>query len=176
MKGKLFAVLFSCCIATLVMYDSCIKDKCRQLVCDNGGVCVNGTCACPAGYEGATCSKMWNEKFSGKWMAADSVAKDNIVRYKYEISVAGINTKDSFYITGFANTVSKAILCKRLSYRMFSFEEQKIDTFLSIKSGTGTLDSVTGIMKGNYAFTRKIPLTDTTTKDTTVTVYFSWKR
>jgi len=163
-------------IAWLVLHDACVKDKCRVVVCDNGGVCVGGVCACPGGYEGTTCSKTWNEKFAGRWQVADSVARDNIVRYKYEITNNIGNSRDSFYITGFADTASIQIMCTRQAYRIFKIPEQKIDTFLILKSGTGTLDSVTGQIKGSYAYLRKTPISNTATKDTTVTVFFSWRR
>eukprot|EP01012_Entosiphon_sulcatum_P062211 TRINITY_DN88408_c0_g1_i1.p1 TRINITY_DN88408_c0_g1~~TRINITY_DN88408_c0_g1_i1.p1 ORF type:complete len:175 (+),score=9.51 TRINITY_DN88408_c0_g1_i1:49-525(+) len=158
------------------MYASCIKDKCGIVVCNNGGVCVDGTCTCPTGYEGTSCSKMWNEKFSGRWNVSDSMAKTSVAGYKYEISVDGLSAKDSFYINGFADTMSVQVLCRKTAYRIFAFTEQKIDSFLTIKGGTGTLDSTTGIVYGNYSFLRKIPQAGGSTKDTTVTVYFSWKR
>ncbi|OSZ81972.1 hypothetical protein CAP35_01505 [Chitinophagaceae bacterium IBVUCB1] len=176
MKKRLFAVLMSCIVAILVAHDACVKDKCRQVVCNNGGVCVAGVCACPAGYEGVSCSQMWNEKFAGRWQAADSVAKDNITRYKYEITNNIGNNRDSFYMAGFADTVSMQIMCTRQAYRSFKIPEQKIDSFLILKSGIGTLDSVTGQIKGSYAYLRKIPISNTETKDTNVTVYFLWRR
>lgn len=176
MKKWSITILLVFAAIVAVIYSGCIKDKCGTIICDNGGVCVDGRCSCPTGYEGASCSKMWNEKFSGRWAVADSIAKDNIARYKYEITSDGLSARDSFYISGFADTFSVKVLCKKTAYRVFAFADQKIDTFLYIKGGTGTLDSVSGIIKGSYSFLRKIPLTDTTTKDTTVTVYFSWKR
>jgi hypothetical protein len=41
---------------TAVAYTSCRKtDECAGMVCKNGGICNNGICKCPAGYEGNTC-------------------------------------------------------------------------------------------------------------------------
>lgn len=37
--------------------DSVVTDPCADIVCQNGGYCVNGECVCPEGYEGADCSK-----------------------------------------------------------------------------------------------------------------------
>ncbi len=36
---------------------SCKKDLCAGVSCLNGGVCVNGSCSCPTGFEGAACEK-----------------------------------------------------------------------------------------------------------------------
>lgn len=176
MNRRLFTVLFSCFIATLVMYNACIKDKCGIVVCNNGGVCVDGTCTCPTGYEGVSCSKLWYEKFAGRWSVRDSFNKTTKPAFTYDINVQGSVLRDSFYIVGFSDTLSLFVLCKKSAYRMFSFAEQKIDSFITIKGGTGTLDSVSGVITGNYSYLRKIMLQDSTTKDTTVTVYFSWKR
>lgn len=176
MNRRLFTVLFSCLIASLVMYNACIKDKCGIVVCNNGGVCVDGTCTCPTGFEGASCSKIWYEKFAGRWNVRDSFNKTTKPAFTYDISVNGDGLRDSFYISGFSDTVRALVLCKKSAYRVFSFAEQKLDSFTSIKSGTGTLDSVSGIITGNYSYLRKIKQPDATTKDTTVTVYFSWKR
>lgn len=176
MNRRLVTVLFSCFIASLVIYESCIKDKCGIVVCNNGGVCVDGTCTCPTGYEGVSCSKMWNEKFSGRWNVRDSFFKTRKPALVYDISVAGNGLRDSFYITGFSDPLSVLVLCKKAAYRTFAFAEQKLDSFITIKSGTGMLDSASGTITGNYSYLRKIMQPDATTKDTTVTVYFSWKR
>ena len=31
------------------------KDPCKDIVCNNGGDCLNGTCYCPTGYSGTHC-------------------------------------------------------------------------------------------------------------------------
>lgn len=176
MKRSLLTVLFSCFIVTLVVFDSCVKDKCGTILCDNGGVCVDGKCTCPTGFEGASCSKMWYEKFAGRWNVRDSFYKTTKPAFAYDISVSGDGLRDSFYVTGFSDTTRVLVLCRKSAYRIFSFTEQKLDSFITIKSGTGTLDSVSGIITGSYSYLRKIKQPDATTKDTTVTVYFSWKR
>ncbi len=48
---KCLSVLF------LVMIYSCDNDDpCDGIICENGGVCVNGACDCPEGYTGPDCS------------------------------------------------------------------------------------------------------------------------
>lgn len=46
------------------------KDKCN-ITCNNGGVCVDGTCQCPSGYEGSDCSILARTKFKGMFNAID---------------------------------------------------------------------------------------------------------
>jgi hypothetical protein len=43
-------------LAILMISISACKDKCENTVCENGGVCADGTCVCPPGYSGETCS------------------------------------------------------------------------------------------------------------------------
>lgn len=40
-----------------VVYTSCRKDRCKRLVCQNGGSCNDGFCICPSGFTGTYCEK-----------------------------------------------------------------------------------------------------------------------
>jgi len=53
---KFFSVIILL-ISTLTI-QSCKKDKdpCLDIICKNGGTCVNGQCQCPDGYSGVSCS------------------------------------------------------------------------------------------------------------------------
>lgn len=44
----LFSVCFLCSITAC-------KDECDDIVCQNDGSCVDGTCVCPDGFSGANC-------------------------------------------------------------------------------------------------------------------------
>ncbi len=147
-----------------VTYLSCIKDTCTGIVCNNDGVCVNGNCACPTGFEGVHCDDIWNAKFTGSWHAADVYFKDTAHHY-YDIQIAGDTLRDSFYINSFADTLDR-VLCLRTAYNSFSFvNEQYIDSSLTIKSGSGKLEAnkVTGV----YSFKNR---------DTIITTAFTWVR
>lgn len=45
----------------------CIFDKCRDTNCQNGGICDDGRCDCPAGYEGDECQDRERDKFAGRY-------------------------------------------------------------------------------------------------------------
>lgn len=50
------------------MFSSCGKSEdkaCKSVTCSNGGKCNDGTCECPAGYEGHYCERLSAEKFVG---------------------------------------------------------------------------------------------------------------
>ncbi len=38
-----------------IISQSCKKDKCKGVACQNTGLCSNGVCSCPTGYSGAFC-------------------------------------------------------------------------------------------------------------------------
>jgi len=50
-----------------ITYVSCNRDRCKTIVCAHGGVCNDGTCVCPSGYEGSNCETVSREKFLGNW-------------------------------------------------------------------------------------------------------------
>ncbi len=47
-------------------FSSCEHDACvaRNIQCQNNGVCRDGNCLCPSGYEGDSCQFKVNEKFA----------------------------------------------------------------------------------------------------------------
>jgi hypothetical protein len=157
------AAIFTLSLFLWVGYSSCIKNKCVGVLCANNGVCVDGTCACPYGYEGATCNAEWYEKFSGSWHSSDKYINDtsgNI--FLYDIQVQG--SKDSFFIAGFADTLT--IKCKLTSLNTFTISPQRADSFTTVTYGKASIDTATMTISGIY----------TIKTDTTVTTRFSWKR
>ena len=46
-------MLFLCSLMFLAT--SCDKDPCNEVVCQNGGICVDGDCDCPPNYSGIFC-------------------------------------------------------------------------------------------------------------------------
>ena len=46
----------------LLSTPSCEPPACKEVVCSNGGTCIDGTCQCPNGFYGTSCSKTatWN--------------------------------------------------------------------------------------------------------------------
>ena len=50
---------------------SCTTDKCKGVVCQNGGTCVNGNCNCATGYEGSNCQTKANAKFVGVYTGTE---------------------------------------------------------------------------------------------------------
>lgn len=53
MKSNL--ILTSTFLLLLSVLFSCTPDPCKDVNCQNGGTCIEGECACPAGYTGDNC-------------------------------------------------------------------------------------------------------------------------
>lgn len=47
---------------------SCNPDACKDVVCNNGGTCTDGTCSCPSGFEGANCDTESRTKLIGAYL------------------------------------------------------------------------------------------------------------
>lgn len=167
-----FTAILTLILFFLTGYYSCIKDKCSGIVCQNGGICVDGACACIDGYEGTNCGSKWHSKFSGKWTATDKYNADTGTRI-YPIEIAG-TSPDSFRVYGLSGRAN--VLCTKAANRKFTIlPDQKTDTLLTVKSGNGTLND-DGSVTGVYSFLQRTLINDTTAKDTIITSKFTWTR
>lgn len=72
-KNILFSAFLTLGAFGAVTYTSCNKDECKDVVCQNGGTCSNGNCACPAGFEGNLCQDKTNVKYAGTYTAVDNI-------------------------------------------------------------------------------------------------------
>jgi hypothetical protein len=144
-----YAIVF---FTFLFCFSSCLPDHCKDTVCDNGGVCVQGHCSCLNGYEGTNCTEVWNARFFGNWNATDVVKGDTTV---YIASFIDNGRPDQFLIMNLGNTFD-SILCRRTSYYDFAAKEsQEIDSLTSIASGFGTIDSTAKSISFSYTLRLK---------------------
>ena len=79
----------------VTLYSSCSKDKCKDVVCQNGGTCNEGTCTCATGYEGTNCETEVRKKVIATWTASDVRVSDNQAQPTYQSPiVAGATISD----------------------------------------------------------------------------------
>ncbi len=108
---KTALAVFSGALILLVMTSSCTKDPCESKVCQNDGVCSDGKCLCPVGYEGDNCETETRAKFYGTYVGQMSAGgqtqnatatlmsyPDNVRRIFWDdnryLELAGTNTAD----------------------------------------------------------------------------------
>lgn len=74
MKNFILIVVVSLGLLSTFAYTSFKKDKCEtsNVVCVNNGVCKDGTCTCPLGFEGATCYTKSVDKFVGSFFGPET--------------------------------------------------------------------------------------------------------
>lgn len=153
MKVICYLISISFCF----LFSSCLPDRCRDTVCNNGGACVQEQCSCMNGYEGATCDEVWNARFLGNWKSEDKVTGGNQI-VEYNISLVSNGDPSQFLLVNLGNHID-SIVCRRKSYYEFAIlENQGPDTNTIIRSGSGVIDSLGKTVTAKYT----IELEDTT--------------
>jgi len=60
---KIYSIIL---LAIALTFIGCVgEDLCENITCLNEGICNNGDCECPLGFEGATCETESRTKFLG---------------------------------------------------------------------------------------------------------------
>lgn len=70
LKHYLTSLLLCTLCFTLLMPACKEKDQCKDTVCENGGICVDGSCYCPEGFSGPNCEvedPCHEASISGEW-------------------------------------------------------------------------------------------------------------
>lgn len=93
--------------ATLV---SCNTDKCKDVVCKNGGTCLEGTCDCATGYYGSFCDSTYSTKLTGSYTCNETCP--GVVAGANWSSIVSISstTATNVVVTNFGNSGVSATL------------------------------------------------------------------
>ncbi len=139
MKARIKTILLSAlgAIATFsaITYSSCNSDKCKAIACAYGGVCKEGNCVCPSGYEGAQCETITRDKYAGVWTVFEkgTITQDNTydVTFKYGISMTDMQ------VINFYNKLVSPVSIRLVNDTLY-IPQQTVDGFEI--SGSGVLD------------------------------------
>ena len=101
LKTIFFAVFVTVATFFSVTYFSCNRDKCKTIICANNGVCNDGNCICPSGYEGPNCETVSRDKFLGNWVVFEKGSVTNA--NQYPISIAATTAVTDVVIKNFYN-------------------------------------------------------------------------
>ncbi len=127
-----------------VLYTSCNKDACKDVVCQNGGTCADGKCTCTTGYEGTNCETKSRDKFVGTYTGSEicTIGTDN-----YSVTLAANSDALKLTYTNLYNDNITAT-CSMAATDSFTFSgTQGGATF----SGSGRL--VTNTLTVHYTIT-----------------------
>lgn len=69
----------------LAVTPSCNPDPCKDVNCGANGTCLDGTCICDTGYEGASCEVEWATKFEGSYLGKDVCGMDTYILAKHAV-------------------------------------------------------------------------------------------
>ncbi len=117
---------------------SCERNRCytRGTTCQNGGVCFDGLCQCPSGFDGDSCQFAANRKFinrfGGIYAPSNTVAGDDTI----VVSAGADNNSINFYHTKRVTGVSFTAKIKNNDITVPSVVGANGFTY----SGTGSLN------------------------------------
>jgi hypothetical protein len=136
LKSILLASFLTIGAFSTTIFTSCDPDACKDVVCQNGGTCTDGLCACPTGYEGTNCETLSRTKFLGVFTGAETctVGSDN-----YSITCTANSDDTKFNIQNLYNDNLTAIASA--SGNAFTIPSQ------TVASGVTAVGS--GIITGN---------------------------
>ncbi|MEO5674696.1 MAG: calcium-binding EGF-like domain-containing protein [Chitinophagales bacterium] len=88
--------------ATIMFFNSCSSDACKDVNCGTFGNCVDGTCICDAGYEGDNCETESRAKFVGTYTVSGTIT--------CPISGDGTITNSVLTLTNSSGSVSDVVI------------------------------------------------------------------
>ncbi len=90
-KSFLLSVCTTSLMAFSLFYVSCSRtsidsNKCHAIACAHGGICNDGVCMCPSGYEDANCATTTRDKFTGTYNVTETGTVTGFRQYTLSIS------------------------------------------------------------------------------------------
>lgn len=152
-KSALTVLAFS----TVLMLSSC-ADECKDVVCQNAGVCTDGICDCPNGYEGTLCESEVRAKFKGTWTVQDNCSQSGTSGYT--VGVVNGTTINEVNITNFWEAFSAPVKAT-VTGNTISVALQEPDNDDWTVSGQGTITGNT--INWNYTITNPSGVADVCT-------------
>jgi len=126
---------------------SCKKDPCKNVTCQNGGTCQDGNCRCSLPWEGSKCEVDARDKFVGAWQGTENCGTPRTYTTTINRSQASpvritIYERD-FQITYYAELNSSTSFT--IPQQTYTEQGQAVGI-----SGNGTLNGNTLIMSVTY--------------------------
>jgi hypothetical protein len=136
-----------------VFYTACNKDECKDVTCQNGGVCDGGNCICPTGYEGSKCETAARAKFMKTWSAADTQVTPIALVPTYISSIVAGSSITEVKISKFSDSYFLNDVKATVNGTTITIALQTPDNDTFSVSGVGYIDTVAKKIKWNYELT-----------------------
>jgi hypothetical protein len=114
---------------------SCKKDPCKNVSCQNGGTCQDGNCRCSLPWEGSKCEVDARDKFVGSWRGTTNCG--------------GGPEEDVFSITKSGTTPKRILIDNDIYGELTSSSTFDIPTQTVNLDGTAVTVSGRGNLNGN---------------------------
>jgi hypothetical protein len=144
-RNVLFAAFLIVIVVSAVSYTACNKNHCGNVVCLHLGVCNDGSCLCPTGFEGNNCEILSRDKFIFTYNGGDTCDSAGYRQYPIHLLAIAGDTLE-LKMTNFLNNLQDSAICTIQSTDSFSFIGSNNST---IYNGTGKLSHDTLIMYYN---------------------------
>ena len=139
LKTILLAGVLTAGIFSTAVFTSCNSDACADVVCSNGGSCVDGTCACPAGYEGAKCETESRTKLIGNYLMSGTDNTGGTYTNIPATTTTSSTSKTKFLFA--VASVGLSLTCTMSGANAFVIDNQTLSG--STYSGSGTYNGST---------------------------------
>lgn len=77
---------FSFLVLSILLLSSC--DPCKKVECNHGGTCIEGTCACSAGYSGEFCETFSKDEVAGSYAVSETCTSGSTDSYSCSIQAS----------------------------------------------------------------------------------------
>lgn len=143
-------------VATLSMvFTSCTTDECKDVVCENGGVCneTDGICDCPTGYEGDLCDALSKTKFLKNWNATDTeVGTTSPLLYTCLVA-SGTGVSDVIISADFSDGYFTNNISATVTDNTITIPNQQPDNDGYSVTGSGVYNATTNTIDWDYSIT-----------------------
>ncbi len=123
-----------------VLYTSCTKDECKDVVCQNGGTCSGGNCTCPTGVGGDKCETIYRTTYTNTYIG--NVTDNGTPANTYT------NWRMSFATTGTDLTKMEIVLKDNTSAPVVT-----LPIVLSNFTSTGSVFTITSTVANGATYT-----------------------
>lgn len=151
LKTILMASFLTLGALTTMTFTSCNGDKCKDVVCNNGGTCgaSDGNCTCAVGFEGTNCDTESRTKVFGTYLLSGTDSDgDTYTNINATVSTAAAGKTKFIFAVPLAGL---SLTCTMTGATSFTIDQTVISGVTFTGSGTFIGTTLTIVMNQNDA-------------------------